>query len=260
MNYEYIKEEINKLKSEITRLKSEIAVLPPGKIYCTKSDRQLRWYHSDGHSPQYISMSNQQLIARLVQKKFAEALKQYYEIEYRNLSTLLSKHDKNANNSLRLLNSPEYNQFLTPFQVSPSVKNNSWATEPYDINTSHPEQLEHPCKSGHVVRSKSEYMIDTALYETGLIFRYECRLILGEVILYPDFMIMHPVTKEIYIWEHFGLINRQSYANQAFDKLKIYASNNYYPDINLITTYETPNHPLTYTEIEQTIQKFFLAR
>ncbi|MGN0384847.1 MAG: hypothetical protein ACI4EX_03095 [Lachnospiraceae bacterium] len=260
MNYEYIKEEINKLKSEITRLESEIAVLPPGKIYCTKSKNYIRWYQSDGHTSKYIPKLNKQLIRELIQKKYYILQKDYFQNELRILQSLLSKHFKNTDHSTLLLADFIYQPFLIPTPHNKSYISCTWAKEDYEKSNLYPEQLEHPCKSGHIVRSKSEYMIDTALFEAGLVFRYECKLVLGDIILYPDFMIMHPVTKEIFIWEHFGLINRQSYASQAFDKLKIYSENNYYPNINLITTYETPKHPLTYAEIEQTIHRFFISR
>lgn len=257
MNYEFIKEEITKLQSEIIRLEAKIAALPPGKIYCTTFENYIRWYQSDGHTSKYISKQNKQLISELIQKKYCSLQKNYLQRELKILQSLLSKHEKNINLSTQLSEDSIYQPFLLSTKLNQADIPSTWGTNEYENSTLHPEQLEHPCKSGHVVRSKSEYMIDTALFEAGLSFRYECKLVLGDVVLYPDFMIMHPVTKEIFIWEHFGLMHRPAYANQAFDKLKLYTENGYYPNINLITTYETSKHPLTYAEIEETIHRFF---
>ena len=71
---------------------------------------------------------------------------------------------------------------------------------------------------------------------------------------YPDFTIMHPKTGKLLYWEHFGLMDAPEYRDKAFRKLRIYADHGILPGINLITTYETRSHPLTYAEIDHQIQ------
>ena len=89
-------------------------------------------------------------------------------------------------------------------------------------------------------------------------YRYEPLLQLGDVDYYPDFMALHPVEKKIYLWEHGGLIDKPSYANNFYEKMKGYASHGFYPTINLITTFETLDNPLTTDVIEETIERYFL--
>ena len=67
---------------------------------------------------------------------------------------------------------------------------------------------------------------------------------LDRIILYPDFVIRHPVTGAYYYWEHFGMMDEEAYRNHACDKVKLYCANGIIPSINLITTYETKRHPL----------------
>ncbi len=89
-------------------------------------------------------------------------------------------------------------------------------------------------------------------------FRYECALHLGETTLFPDFTIRHPATKEIYYWEHFGLMDSSAYAQNAYSKLQLYTSHNLIPSIQLITTFETKEHPLHSKVIENIIEQYFL--
>lgn len=128
----------------------------------------------------------------------------------------------------------------------------------YEQNPVHPEQCIHKSVSGNLLRSKSEAMIDMYLHLNKIPFRYECGLHLGETILYPDFTIRHPTTNEIYYWEHFGLMNFSAYAQNAYSKLQLYTSYNIIPSIQLITTFETQDHPLNSKVIENIIEQYFL--
>lgn len=129
---------------------------------------------------------------------------------------------------------------------------------PYDKNLNHPENLIHRTSSGNYVRSKSEMMIDMFLHVNNIPFRYECALELNSLIIYPDFTIRHPKTGEFYYWEHFGLMDNPSYAQNVPTKLRTYISNDIIPDINLITTYETQANPLSVEAIKMLVEYYFL--
>ena len=75
---------------------------------------------------------------------------------------------------------------------------------------------------------------------------------------YPDFTIRHPKTGEIIYWEHFGLMDDPSYYQKTFSKLQLYASYGIIPSINLITTYETQEHPLSADIVEKIVKHYFL--
>lgn len=129
---------------------------------------------------------------------------------------------------------------------------------PYETNHKYPELCIHKSISGNKVRSKSEALIDMLLYTHKIPFRYECALHLGETTLFPDFTLRHPVTGEIYYWEHFGKMDNPKYAQNVISKLRLYISTGILPGIHLITTYETSTKPLTSDTIERIIHEFFL--
>ena len=96
------------------------------------------------------------------------------------------------------------------------------------------------------------------LYLNKIPFRYECALHLDETVLYPDFTILHPSTQQLYYWEHFGMMDSSVYAQNTYSKLQLYTSHNIIPSIQLITTFETKDHPLTQKTIEAIIKQYFL--
>lgn len=133
----------------------------------------------------------------------------------------------------------------------------NWLHEEYTHNPLNPEQLVHDAKSGNKVRSKSEAIIDMVLYINKIPFRYECELNLKDTVIYPDFTILHPLTNKIYYWEHFGMMDITSYYQKAYNKLMLYASNNIYPTINLIVTYETSKNPLSISKVQRIVEEYF---
>ena len=109
-----------------------------------------------------------------------------------------------------------------------------------------------------MVRSKSEVIIDMLLHTHKIPFRYEAPLHLDTITIYPDFTIRHPETGEFFYWEHFGLADQPEYRQNMLSKLDLYTSHGIIPNINLITTYETKNHPLSMEFVQKTVEYYFL--
>ena len=54
------------------------------------------------------------------------------------------------------------------------------------------------------------------------------------------------------------MMDDPDYCRQVYSKLEKYTLNGIYPTIQLITTYETKEHPLTAETVEQIIRQYFL--
>lgn len=61
------------------------------------------------------------------------------------------------------------------------------------------------------MRSKSEAMIVKVLKQNKIPYRYEAKLLFGDIEMYPDFTIRHPKTGQWFYWEHFGLLDKADY-------------------------------------------------
>lgn len=257
MNLNYLFQNRTKLAQKIHDLQSEIKKSPPGELICTQNSKYTKWYVSFGSTSKYIKKKDRKYAETLAHKK----LMKYQWIEYKQelsmLNEYISKLETVHQKSQNLLNNPLYMELLEPFWKSEKENYQEWMLAKYERNKKYPEKLVHGTKSGNMVRSKSEAIIADTLFAYNIPFRYECELHLGELTLYPDFTILDPNTGEIIYWEHFGLMDVESYASNCFSKLNIYAQNGMFPNINLITTYETEKIPLTSVVVENIMKGFW---
>jgi hypothetical protein len=91
--------------------------------------------------------------------------------------------------------------------------------------------------TGYMVRSKSEVIIANMLHERGIAYRYEEPLYAPDGTFYlPDFTIMHQ-GRQLY-WEHWGMMDRESYRKHTKAKRKWYKR--FFPG-QLIETEESPD-------------------
>lgn len=184
-----------------------------------------------------------QLDKLILEKAALEAYLKKYPSTFPNANTLLEK------TSL-------YHELLTPIFHSTSLS--EWSLSPYEKNPNYPEHCIHESCSGNMLRSKSEVIIDTALYINKIPYRYECALYLPTKILFPDFTIRHPKTGKTFYWEHFGMMDDPEYSENAFTKLQLYNTYGIIPSVNLITTFETKTNPLNSVYVRDLLEYYFL--
>ena len=215
-----------------------------------------KWYHCNDHSRTYLSKENISLAKQLAAKKYLQALLKDLSCEKKALDAYL-KHHSSKDNAGQLLCSPAYHDLLASNFSPLSEELFAWQNAAYESNPFYPGNLCIKASSGKMVRSKSEAMIDLALYQNKIPFRYECPLCLEGITLYPDFTIRHPKTGNYYYWEHLGLMEDPSYCKHATSKIELYSRNGIIPTIQLITTFETKEHPLSPETITNTIVTYF---
>lgn len=248
--------ESQRLEEQIHSLQDKLKAYPDGKFYCTRDGNHYKWYHSNGATQTYIPKTDQPFAQQLAEKKYLSKKLDELIHEKRAIEFYLRHHSDHTAEQW-FAEHPEYHELLAPLFQSQSEELSNWIKSPYETNQKYPELRIHKTISGNAVRSKSESLIDMALYTKGIPFRYECALHLGETTIFPDFTIRHPMTDTIYYWEHFGKMDNPKYARNVISKLQLYTSFGILPGIHLITTYETSSKPLTTDSIERIINEFF---
>lgn len=247
-----------KIEKKIEEIEKLIAGMPEGKLNCSSNGKYYKWYHSNGKNNIYIPKKNRKLAEQLAAKKYLTLLKEDLLQEKEAIKAYLRKSQLGLNQAEQLLvESSEYQKLLSPYFKTNSQEFLEWQKSPYEQNKKFPENLIIKTSSGHYVRSKSEALIDMALYKRQIPFRYECALQLGKIIIYPDFTIRHPITGEVYYWEHFGRMDDREYAQKAFKKIENYNTHGIVPSIRLIMTFETQENPLNSEVIENIIEQYF---
>lgn len=262
--------EIRRLLAEKSRLEKLLEDLPEGTLVSGRTRIGAKTYHK-----WYASVASPETGRRILKyiprKKltYARALahrkvyrKQLSEIE-NELSALrsyLSKH-RDFDVYELLVDDPELMDLLLGKPAIPltsvSEEAKKWMNEDYETNPHHPEALTVRASNGRMVRSKSEAIIMMLLEKYGIAYRYECRLDIAGGTYYPDFTIRHPITGEIFYWEHFGRMDHPGYRSKCVNKMNRYLAGGLYPDHNLIITYESEGHPLDVRIVLDKINEFF---
>ena len=129
-----------------------------------------------------------------------------------------------------------------------------WMYAPYEKNESFPEELAITTLSGIKVRSKSEEKIADTLFNGKLAFRYEPKMIIGDEVRYPDFVILHPASNPDHmifiIWEHAGKMDDvESYVPGLCRKMMLYSEAGLVIGENMIFTFENRRHPLSTAQV-----------
>ena len=259
MLYEKIQKAQKKLEQNLQSIQDQLQTLPEGKLVCSRNHNRYKWYISDGHTKVYLPKKERKLAEQLAVKKYLTTLQNDLLNEKKAIDSYLKHFNSDTHQAQRLLTEESgYQQLLAPYFIPLSQELSAWMNSPYEQSTKYPELLIHKTISGHYVRSKSESMIATSLHINHIPFRYECALSLGSSIIYPDFTIRHPHTGQFYYWEHFGRMDDPSYYKNVYPKLMLYNSHGIVPSLQLITTFETMDNPLTFDTIEKIITDYFL--
>ena len=202
-----------------------------------------------------VSLKNQRIVyeirKKLIrnQKALAMLLKTYSDIDVEEIAGSLPKAFKDV---------PIGEILLERNQSDAMVK---WATEPY-------ERLErnftayHYNLAGEKMRSKSEVLISNLLIANKIPYRYEAAISLKDasfmkVKRFPDFTIMTP-EGELIIWEHFGLLEQEAYAQDALSKINLYAMNGIIPGEGLIWSADGPGGSINSKTLQTLLEAFVL--
>lgn len=248
-----VKQDIAALDEEIEALNAKISTYPSENMYCENNGKYIKCYIKKDGRKIYLAKRDREIMCKLAKKKYYVNRLIDVQSERKLLLKCVNEYNKNMNHVNEMFEKhPQLHNLM-----SESDGHDDWECEAYERCEKNPEQLIVKTISGNIVRSKSEAIIDSVLFDKNIPFRYEAVLELGGIILYPDFTIKHPYTGEIIYWEHFGMMDNQTYSRNTVNKLTTYISNGIIPSINLITTYETSKEPLNFNTVKKLVEMHF---
>ena len=223
---------------------------PPGKLEIYKNHYHTKWFikPKDGQRI-YLPKKERKKAGLMAEKRIAEIRLAILEKELRATKFYLNHYPKEN----------ELNNLLKAEALfAPLIKEKeqgSWEDCDFETNLSFPEALRHSSPSGHMLRSKSECMIDIALFHRNIPFRYESRITILGNSFYPDFTILNRNSGKLKYWEHFGMMDDPKYRKKALEKIVTYISNGLIPGKDIYFTYETQSEPLTMSAIDRVIDE-----
>lgn len=193
-------------------------------------------------------------IQGLCQAEYNEKLSKTIKVRERLIAQMLPKiQETNLDLVLEKLH-PGKRAMVSDCVMPDDVYAAAWSAQEYP-------QKEPPAKGfhteqGELVRSKSELMIANKLLKSGIPYRYEAELRLPECTLHPDFTVLNPRTRRVYIWEHLGMVGDADYSANALSRLTLLQRRGYLPGINLILTVESARQPLDSRQIQKVIDAY----
>lgn len=243
---------------ELERISCLEKNFPQGELICTKNNERYKWLVKDKKGTSYLPKSKREFAEALAMKKYYDYKKKELRKSLSACEAYLKKMKSEEEKSEQLLFHPEYGKLLEKNFMPLNEELRNWQNAEYEICNKHEENLKIKGTQGKLLRSKSEAIIDMMLYKNRIPFRYEDRLVLDGITLYPDFVIRHPVSGEFFYWEHFGMMDDEEYRNHACNKINLYCKKGILPFVNLIMTFETKMQPISIERVEMIIQEFFM--
>lgn len=250
------------IEEELARLERDLKRAPEGRLRICRKRLRRQYYQcisSADRTGKYIPNANIDLVKALAQKDYDRKLLTPLRSEQNAICEFLRNfHPEQVDKVFRSL-SELRKPLVTPIRLLDEDYFRQWVSIEYEKIGFTPDAPEHFTVSNERVRSKSEIMIADALTRDWIVFRYEYPILIeGLGCVHPDFLCLHPVTRQVIMWEHFGMMDDPSYAEQTINKIEKYCNAGYHLGYNLIATFETSKHPLHSRHIEQKIQWHFL--
>ncbi len=246
------------LSAEIDQLRKRLADMPVGHLECRKHGSTYQWYVRTEKETSYLKRIYRETAEKLALKTYLERRLKEMQNERSAIGQYLRCRSKcPVKTAEKLLQLPPYKDLLRPQVEERNQRIQAWLDIPRTPNRLHPENLKIRMSDGTLVRSKSEGMIYRMLKEHNIPFRYDCEMWINGELVCPDFLIYHPKTGEIFIWEHLGRMDDPLYLARVHRTIEVYAGGNWLPGRNLILSSENAEHPLGEADIERLIDAFF---
>ena len=244
-------------EKELKQLEAALTSLPAGSAYISNCGGRTRLRGTIKGKDHFFNQNDMALAKKLLLKGYLQKQREELIRKIQWLKVAIDYKENWLGLSARPLSQhPELGSYLAEeLQSFSSLSADllKWTNAPDSCSAPHQDNRTEPAVSGCKVRSKSEVMIASVLYERGLPFRYEEPLHLRGRVFFPDFTLRSPESGRFYWYEHFGMMDDPGYARKAWNKLAFYSENGLLPSVNLIVTFETREHKLNILKIHQAL-------
>lgn len=241
------------LCAEIEKCRKTIKSAPPGKLEISYNRNATKWFvKPDDGKRNYLPKSETKLASALARKRIETERIVLMEKEKAAIDLYLKHCPSNDALVKSATTQKRFEELLIKAGSEETVK---WQDQPFEQNPTFLDNLKFPSPSGHILRSKSECLIDMELFHRKIPFRYECKAIIGGIVLFPDFTIYKERTGEYKYWEHYGMMDDPRYRKKALEKEDLYYSNGLLPGRELIFTFETADKPINMVTIDRIIDE-----
>ena len=224
-------------------------------IYTRKHGSGFQYYMKGQNGIKYIRNDNFSRVKSIVQSEYDRKVLKTAEQEYKRILKLLAVYKDDVVEDV-FESMPEGKQKVVITDIISDKKfAEEWSREKYEPLGFKEGYPEYYSAKGERMRSKSEVIIANLLDQMHVEYKYEKPIKLKRLgLVHPDFTLLKvSERKEIYL-EHLGMLDDQTYRNNAIVKIRDYESSGYFLGDRLIVTSETANSPLDVKCVERKIK------
>ena len=262
-----LEERLLELNQALSKVKRRLENAPPGHLKLSRKKNHTEFYQITQRGATrgtYISKKDHPLAAQLAQKEYDTRLLKELPKEISSLEIFL-KQTGHLSKLQKIYDSLclERRTLITPLTLTKEQYASQWKAVTWKGCDFKADDKKLLTANGENVRSKSEVIIADTLSRMGIPYRYEFPLKIrkpqGQISLfYPDFLCLNLRTRQEFYWEHFGLMSRPEYANNAIGKINLYTKNGLFPGKDLIITFESEEEKFDTQIIEKMIQTYLI--
>lgn len=234
---------------QIQELQEQVDIVlktaPEGSLRCAVNKGSFQYYIGN----QYQGKKKRQIVKRIAQKEYCGQLVKLLHKHWRAIGNLLELMENSPIESVYEQLHPARKELVEPYVKPIDVIMEEFENMTYERKGFGEEDTTaYYTNKGERVRSKSEKIIADALERRGIPYHYEMPLELRyknrRIVMYPDFTVLNVRNGKVYILEHLGMMDKQSYYENALLKMDTYEKNGIMLGEKLIITHETAGSTL----------------
>ncbi len=252
-----IRYEMSRLNNVKKGIADSIKAAPAQKLRCAANKGYYQYYCGK----EYWGKDKRDYAAQIAQKEYCEKLDKKLQQYQKVLSTLQTLYENEELEEIYRKLHPARKVLVKPLvqpieEIIKDFEANEYESKDFDKE----DTTEYYTMKGERVRSKSEKIIADELYRYQIPYKYEFPLTLAthnrNIEFYPDFTALNRRTGKRWIIEHFGMMDRTSYYENAMQKLDLYEKNNFLLGNNLILFHETASSPISTNVVRKYIELY----
>ena len=253
---DYVDSRIQMVKSLISKIEEKLEQFPEGRINIRKVNSGTYYYFMGTDlKEKCLSNNDSQLIEDLLQKNYFERLVKISRQELVRLDRIKKLLPDCIAEDIYDQLTPDRQKWVKPIiptdeQFVAEWQNRPFTPKPFKKGTPYFETLK-----GERVRSKSEVIIADRLYTSGIPYKYECPLVIGNEVIHPDFTILRVSDRKILYLEHNGMVGDQEYGDDMVDRINKYSLAGIMQNDKLYFTFESANRPLDVRTLDKLIEE-----
>ena len=204
----------------------------------------LKETEKDGEHGRYLHKEENSRAINIVRNEYYSRLKEVLEKRIKIINSAINNINKtDISKAYRILGKGKQ-RLVEPIEITNEQYRKEWEALEYEGKAFKDDTEGIYTDKGERVRSKSEKIIADKLNKENIAYRYEYPLHIPYVgTIYPDFTILDEINRRNIIYEHFGLMDNEEYANNAISKIQLYAREGYVLGDNFFCTMETSSKP-----------------